>query len=334
MPSKNTRRNRHLRPFGRFCCALLVLLGCLSSVGSAEWQEEIGYDRLAAMLGEALPDGAGVPISLVEAQATNSEQGSPKYFPDTTHSQFGSVLDPGGMAVTFVDGSGGQSNGNSGHAFDQARTFFGNTFSVAPSANAVTIYEANDYLTDILNLNNSNLDAPDVQDFRVQNFSWIGSFATPNDGTPEPTTSELNNDRESLRRFDFLIDRDNVTAVVGLNNGTGVLPNLLSHSYNAIAVGRSDGNHSTGLTHFADYGVGRSKPELVSPQPSTSLATSSVSSVATFLHSSDTVAGTDAVQSQTMKAILLAGATKDTLPSWSQLDGTGTWHPLDDTYGA
>ena len=35
-----------------------------------------------------------------------------------------------------------------------------------------------------------------------------------------------------------------------------------------------------------------------------------------------------------MKAILLAGARKDTLASWSQIDGGGVWHPLDDTFGA
>jgi hypothetical protein len=31
---------------------------------------------------------------------------------------------------------------------------------------------------------------------------------------------------------------------------------------------------------------------------------------------------------------LLAGATKDNFPTWSQLDSGGNWRPLDDTYGA
>ena len=41
------------------------------------------------------------------------------------------------------------------------------------------------------------------------------------------------------------------------------------------------------------------------------------------------------MQSETMKAILMAGAIKSSLPAtWSHLDGAGQWHPLDDTYGA
>jgi len=183
-------------------------------------------------------------------------------------------------------------------------------------------------------LNGSNTDAPIAQDFRVQNFSWIGTFATPNDGTPNPTVSELNSDREALRRFDYAIDTNNITAVVGLNNNTNPLPSLLSQSYNSIAVGRTDGIHSAGLTHLANYGVGRSKPDLVAPRGTTSAATSSVSSAATFLYSADTVMGTDAANSETMKAILLTGATKDEFPTWSQIDGGGQWRPLDDTYGA
>ncbi len=313
----------------RICLAIVAMLASELPFARAEWREEIGYNKLAALLGDALPRGAGVPISLVEAQVAGTMQ----YFPDVTLSDFNENFDPLSTAVNFIDGSGGRINGKSNHASDQARFFFGNTTSVAPIANEVTVYEANDWLTDILNLNASTTE-PDAQDFRVQNFSWIGTFATPNDGTPEPTAAELDNDRKALRKFDFVIERDNITAFVGVHNVVSPLPHLLSHSYNSIALGRSDGAHSTGLTHLEDYGIGRSKPDLVSPQASTSAATSSASSVATFLHSSDTVRNTDAAQSQTMKAILLAGASKDTLPSWSQLDGSGEWHPLDETYGA
>lgn len=332
MPRDITRRL-----FGRCLCfglSMFAVVAGAPSLSLADWREDVGYNDLVAILGDDLPNGAGVPISLVEAMEPGSSANSPEYFPDENFSDFRAVADPFSTAVNFIDGSGGQANGTSIHATDQARNFFGNNLSVAPAANEVTVYEANDYLTDVLNLNNSNVDEPDPQNFRVQNFSWVGSFATPLDGTPEPTTAELNNDREALRRFDFVINRDNITAFVGLNNGTNPMPHLLGHSYNAIAVGRSDGFHSTGLTRLADYGVGRSKPDIVLPQTSASAATSSMSSIATFLHSSDTVLGTDAANSQTMKAILLAGATKDTLPSWSQVDGDGEWRPLDDTYGA
>ena len=77
---------------------------------------------------------------------------------------------------------------------------------------------------------------PLARPFRVQNFSWIGSFSSDS------------KDRKAMRRFDYIIDTDDVTAVVGLNNNTDPLPHLLGHSYNAIAVGRTDGTHSTGPT--------------------------------------------------------------------------------------
>jgi hypothetical protein len=109
----------------------------------------------------------------------------------------------------------------------------------------------------------------------------------------------------------------------------------MSQTYNSIAVGRSDGLHSTGLTDTADYGPGRSKPDIVAPgyinlptQATTSAATASVSSMATFLHS--VTAGTDGAQNEVVKAMLLAGATKNEFTGWSR---TPT-QPLDDTFGA
>ena len=310
-------------------CTLLLCLVGWSSHSLGDWRDDVEYARLVNILGASLPNGADVPISLVEAFDSSNH-----FYPNIGHVEFDSASDPLGDGVNFFNGSNGLGTGVSSHSNSQARIFFGNTTSVAPAANKVTIYEANNYLSNVLP-NASKTVAPEAQDFRVQNFSWVGSFATPNDGTPDPTPSELNSDREALRRFDYVIDENNITAVVGLGNSSGeILPHLLSHSYNSIAVGRSDGSHSAGLTHLANYGVGRSKPDLVAPLPFTSDATSSVSSSAAFLYSADTVVGTDAAKSETIKALLMAGATKDEFPTWSQIDAGGEWHPLDDTYGA
>jgi len=296
----------------------MCLVGWYSPTYGSDWRDDVGYTKLISILGNSAPNGAGVPISLVEA----APEGSTAYFPIVLHGFFAAAADPEGTAVNFIDGSGGESNGVSSHAFEQAVRFFGNTTSVAEAANEVTVYEANNYLNVVLNLDGTNTSLPNMQDFRVQNFSWIG------------TLNSNSEDREALRRFDYAINANNITALVGLGNGTGDLPFLLSHSYNSIAVGRSDGIHSSGLTRLADYGIGRSKPDLVAPEGSTSTATSITSSVVTFLHSADTVLGTDAAKSQTMKAILLTGATKEEFPTWSQVDAGGQWRPLDDTYGA
>ena len=309
-----------LRLTCRSCALLLSLVVGGLAIGAPpvfnDWRDEVGYPELVWFLGDALPNGAGVPISLVEAGSSGN------FHPDTNHVQFDAITDPLTTSVNFINGSSGVGSGVSGHSTGQAQTIFGNTSSVAPAANMVTVYEANHYLEDILNTDKANIVLPVAQDFRVQNFSWIGDFATDDE------------DREALRRFDYVIDTNNITAVVGLHNNTNPHPRLLSHSYNSLAVGRTDGAHSTGLTNLPNYGLGRSKPDLVAPRTTSSAATSSVSSAATFLHSADTVLGTDATKSATMKAILMAGATKEEFPSWSQVDGGGTWHPLDETYGA
>ncbi len=322
--------------FLSYLCATLSLWSGLSNGANADWIEDIDFNKLVAIVGSSLPNGSGVPISLVEAIKITKDGGGTvltrSYKPDPSLAQFLALSDPNMESVTFIDGSnndcGGASTpciGFSTHAGGQAQNFFGNTKSISPAANLVTLYEANDYLESVLRAPNG---APPIsQNFRVQNFSWVGDY----DDTPSTprTPTELANNISALRRFDFLIERDNVTAVVGLNNGaTKPVPPLLAQSYNAIALGVSDADHSTGFTDLPGYGLGRSKPDLVMPQTTTSTATSSTSSVAAFLHS--VVAGTDAAKSETMKAILMAGATKNEFPAWSRT----TTQPLDVTYGA
>jgi hypothetical protein len=274
--------------------------------------DEIDYTRLVSFLGDATPNGAGVPISQVEAASAGA------YFPATTDILFIATLDPFGQAVSFTPDSDGI--GTTGHATTTVGgNFYGNPDadgqpnSLASGANEVTVYEATNWMEFVLN-KHDGID-PLPQDFRVQNSSWIST-----------TISNAYNS-DILRRYDFVIDTNNITAVVGLNNGTGTLPQLLGHSYNAIAVGITKGNHSAGLTQ-SFYGPGRTKPDLVAPKGTTSAATAVVSSAATMLH--EVVAGSDGVNSEVMKALLLAGATKGEFPDWSRTMA----QPLDSKWGA
>jgi hypothetical protein len=293
-----------------------ILLGAPnwgSSSALADWKDDIRYTKLASALGSALPRGAGVPVSQVEAGGLSTI-----YFPDTSFSELADV--------TFVDGSSLQTNGISTHATYVATNFYGNTSSVAPDVNTVTIYEAGRWLN--LQLKAPSGGSPLTQSYRVQNHSWIGSFdTTPAD---PPNLTELNNDINTLRRYDYVINRDNITACVGLGNGTGALPRLLSQGFNSIGVGLTSGLHSLGLTDTVGYGPGRSKPELVLPFTTTSGATGGASSAATFLHSVPQVVGTNAAKNETMKAILMAGASKSEFPGWTRTIS----QPLDDTFGA
>jgi hypothetical protein len=317
------RRN----PLSLFSAALrlLVVLCCVGSpfTAFADLKDDVGYYQLVQSLGISgtpVPNGSGVPVALIES-------GGETYFPDVNHASgdFTAATDPYGTTTNFIDGSFGNKSISS-HGTSIARWFVGNSLSMAPGANTVTVYEANYYLMNILRAPYSTPTA--TQNFRVQNFSWVGSYdETPNDGNP-PTEQETAQGVAALRRFDYVIDRDNITAVVGINNNTDPLPHLLGQSYNSIAVGKTNGVHSSGLTNLAAYGAGRSKPDLVAPQSTASAATASVSSAATMLHSA--VAGTNAAKSEVMKAILMAGATKTEFPSWTRTK----YQPLDDTFGA
>ena len=306
---------------------LIVLLFAAGPLTArADWKDDVGYTQLVnslGVLGIPVPNGNGVPISLVES-------GGNAYWPDTNHADFSASSDPLGQATTFIDGTNAAAKTVGSHSTSMARTFFGLSLSVSPGANTVTVYEANNFLQQILHAPNGSL--PATQSFRVQNFSWIGSF----DDTPldPPTAQQTADDVSTLRHFDYMINRDNLTAVVGLNNNTNPLPSLLGQSYNAIAVGKTNGVHSSGLTNLTNYGPGRSKPDLVVPQlsssifPTASAATASTSSAATLLHS--VVAGTNAANSEVMKAMLMAGATKTEFPTWTRTAS----QPLDDTFGA
>lgn len=318
-------------------CLMMAVGLCLVDMPAssrADWKDDVGFNELKTgllRLGIPVPNGNGVPVSMVEAGGSSHSA----YWFNTGHSDFVAASDPFNTAVTFTDGSNVSNKTNSTHASTMARIILGNSSSIAPGANTITVYEAGLFLANQLRAPSGSV--PQTLNFRVQNHSWIGSFKT----TPY-------DDVLGLRRFDFMIDRDNVTALVGLNNGTSAgLPSFFAHSYNAIAVGRTDGLHSTGLTTLADYGPGRSKPDIVVPRDTVSRATASISSVATLLHSA--VAGTDAEKSEVMKAILLAGATKhnnvpvfesgNPMPIASGSMLAGGWsrtatQPLDDTYGA
>jgi hypothetical protein len=312
--------------------AVLVLLGLARSSASAQtWQDATDFTKLKARLGAATPTGAGGSISLVEAKTPPSVTPPNAYYIDTSLAEFTGAVDPFGTALNLTDGSLNAGNGNSAHAtFTVGQNFFGNSASMAPGANNVTIYEVNDWLDSKLNYGGTM--EPQVPTFRVQNHSWIAT-----------TLGNDSQDLAAVRRFDYLIETTELTGVVGANNNgmPGTLlahPHVMVHSYNGIVVGRPDGSHSRGQT-VSFYGSGRFKPDIVAPGNFTSIATARVSSAATLLHESGV--GTDAVRSETMKAILLAGATKQEFANW--VDPTtgfvNSWNrtatrPLDDVFGA
>ncbi len=294
-----------LRSFRNAIFVLLVLLCSPQAFGQA-YKATVGYNKLQSEVGASLANGAGVVVAM--AEANTGAGGTNTYFLNTADSQF--------SGKSFTDISNLSPRNISGHATSVGQLFFGNTSSMANGVTNVQVYDAENFVISQQQLGNAGINPNATLGFSVMNHSYIGN------GLPAAIAVESN------ARMDYTIARDNFTSVVALGNG-GSLPQIYGQSYNSIVVGLSSGGHSQGLT---DVGVaGRVKPDIVSPQGTTSEATPLVSSTAAMLHQAASNFGTpNARNSEAMKAIIMAGATKDTIPTWSNT----TTRPLDAVYGA
>jgi len=265
--------------------------------------EDIGFTSLQERLGLGMPTGAGVSVSQVEADA-----GGGAYRPDT-------ALFSG---KTFTFPSGGTTSA-SWHANTVGQFLYG-TSSLAPDIQNITSYEVDDWLqTGSLRATQTNL-LPNVETNDIQNHSWVG------------TTGDNTLDQNILRRLDYAIQRDDFVAVIGLNNSSlTTVPSLLAGSYNGITVGLSSGEHSRGGSTIDGT---LTRPDIVVPTSATSWATATVSSAAAVLVETARDAGyTNGDNSEVIKAVLLAGASRN------ETDFTTTWshtstQPLDSVYGA
>jgi len=288
----------------------------------ADYFDDTGYRKLAAKLGSSLPTGAGVSVSQIE-------YGDPDYLPQAGTGTFAGSGLLAGKTLSAKSGS----SAVSGHASAVASHFYSlNTNPTAGRASfSPAISTIDVYRMDATGSTSSwayegwlepgpNLE-PLIESRMIQNHSWI-SIGTASDAV---------DDNAALRRFDFAIRRDGFLAVTGVNNGISAVPSLMASAYNNLSVGVSSGAHSTdGVSTWLD-GPGRQKPEIVAPLDATSFATGLVSSAAAFLRQTASAQGNpNAIRPETLKAILLAGATKEKFPFWSR----SATLPLDGTFGA
>jgi hypothetical protein len=286
---------------------------------TAEELDEIGVTDLISRLGTSAPSGAGIAVSHVEAGGYVSEDGGPfeyAYTPEATQPFFV------GRNFTLKSGPGKPTN----HATNIGAHWYGND-GIAPGVTNIDVYSAERYWSENLLHTQSSL-LPSIETQRVQNHSWIVPVGS----------AGSNFSIDLLRRFDYMLDRDGVVAAVGVNNRSdSVFPLALANSYNSIAVGQSEGRSSLGPTTLDT--AGRSKPDLVAPARNTSTTTSWVSAAATLLLET-AGSNANAARPETIKAALMAGATKgefdlsgatsSTLDDWSHTPQ----RPLDLRFGA
>lgn len=279
-----------------------LLASGLSVTVNAALRDDVGWTALAAELGGAMPTGAGVEVLQVEMASGGG------FAPDAANPALtGRSFSYGSWTYTATPPSR--------HATSVAGTWYGNTSGVAPGVSTIRVFEAWYYAYESAKMRTTQ--PPQSASWRIENHSWIGESAF---GAVE-----------ALRRVDFRAARDNVLVVAGLNNGSGTsVPTFFGHLYNGLVVGVSSGSHSRGGT-VVD-GAGRSKPDLVAPAGATSYAAPVVSGAAALLLeiADGNAALAAAGRIEVLKAILLAGTTRDEFPLWSHTVD----RPLDPTWGA
>jgi hypothetical protein len=250
------------------------LPGYLVNCGWGDLLERVGPDNM--------PDGAGVVLAQVEAGDSNGY-----YVPNANDDELTQPL--------FIRRSGGSTNPSS-HATFVARKFYGLTEGLSRGVSYVYCFTASGWAQgDFLNVTTTA--APDtIPIIKVWNHSWVGSFG------------DTTIDARATRKLDFSIERDQDIVCIGLNNGTTQQP-LLAPSFNAIAVGRRDGDHSGGFWDSGDS-AGRIRPDLCGPMYTVSEATPIISGAASMLVqvAQDAGLGADAESPETVKALLMAGS--------------------------
>ncbi len=269
----------------------------------ADWRTDVGWDMLQLYAGASIPTGNGITLEMAEAGSN--------YMPNTGHSAF--------SGITFTNISN-TSSATSSHATTVGLNFYGSSTSLLTGTNIVRVRSADDFINNFLNTSGT----VGSSSAAVMSHAYVGA-ANP---SQEAALNKI------ITRFDFFCQNSNVINVVGMNNGSsGTIPPLFGSSYNSISVGRTDGLHSHGSTPANYPGPGRQKPEIVSVASvnATSYATGAVSSAVSLLYAKANLSGNiNATHPDTIKACLIAGATKEEFPNWAQAEDK----PLDATYGA
>lgn len=279
--------------------AVSLLASTIAFAGG--YRTQVGYDQLSQEFGAALPDGSNLVLMQVEAPDTSGAWASSA----TGEVSGGEISYPYSTTIPTKF---------SGHANIVAVNLVGNSTSLLPGAPTLLCSGASMYRNSSLGI--GKFSAPVAATWDVENHSYAGNATTYN--------------TNALQLLDFRIARDLTTVVVALENGTGAVPPLFGNTYNTITVGVSSGAHSRGGTTLE--GSGRLKPDLVAPASFTSYATPMVASAAGLLISEAkrTTGLAAAKDPRVIKALLLAGATKDEFPGWAATPAS----PLDPVYGA
>ncbi|MFT3782565.1 MAG: hypothetical protein QM790_11175 [Nibricoccus sp.] len=264
----------------------------------ADFKDDIDFTKLKGEYGNSLPDGSGVRMLQVEYMRNGAWATQPA----------------GELAGKNMSYGNSTFGGYSGHAYEVGCFLGGNATSITPNLPGWLCFEATNYCAQASLLSGYSI-GPMQASWDIENHSWGGNdmiFGLCN-----------------LQRMDYRIERDNVISVVGIDNGSS-MSMMMANAYNVISVGTSTGDHPhCGSTMEVR---GRIKPELVGTATWTSYATPIVASCASILVGETQRTGSLAAARSPLviKALLMAGATKDEFPGWQH----SSTAPLDVNFGA
>jgi len=306
---------------------VMIIMASVVSSTQADYRDLCGWTDLVDRIGaEEVPTGASVILGQVEAA-----DGSGFYV------SFDSGADPADpdFEGKFVARRSGGTSTPSSHATMVGRKCYGLTQGLAPGIDFINAWHVNNWKdSGYMNAGQGASTPPDdaVGDQKIWNHAWVGS------------TGNTSADQDLLRRMDWVVSRDDVIVVAGLNNGSQQQP-LLSYGFNIIAVGRRDGDHAAGTVPSGWDGVGRQRPDITGPLNTTSEAIATVSAASAMLvqqvrDSSSLPA--EAESPEVIKAILMAAAIHEGANGQAWTNGASqsgsdrgiTDQPLDATVGA
>ena len=293
--------------------SISILTLAISSTVTADWRDGADFSILQEYAGTTLVDGTGLSVSQTEA-GTN-------YLPNSALGIF--------AGVSAINNLTNSSSGISSHSNNVGNRFYGSGLSLTQNISTVNVRSATDFINNFIGSFGQVDSSSDI----VMSHAYIFSPGADDPDTVEDENAEQTTlMNEYVRRFDFFSQNSNIMNVVGLNNGSGTdVPPGWAASYNSISVGRLNGAHSRGGTPDDFESPGRLKPDIVVDETATSWATGAISSSASLLYQkAEEQSNLDATHPDTIKAGLLAGATKAEFSDWSQT----TTQPLDPIFGA
>ena len=299
-----------------FRAIAFVMLAAISLTANAGQREDVGYTQLQDRLGENTPKGRGITVSAYEPEFTAFGGSTlplgwaPALREENNHINTIEMYQGAPLAL--------KSGNTSSHANAVSRFMFGKEHGISQGLEAVKFHSLQDYISYLLYPRTfyqatNTFYRDKVFESTVNNFSAIGDFG--------PSNNDL------LRRFDWATAReDTVNLISSGNNAYTIAAPIFSSSLNSIYVGLTNGQHSR-FTNNYHYGI-QSRPDIVAPNVNTSRGTGTITGITAVLMEtasnaelSDlgiTQANTlirNAERSETMKAVLMAGADRTTINS-------------------